>query len=110
MDRQDFEVTVRETWEGIERAIEQLALDGVEAYPEDKGMRLMFDDATFISLQRNDAEQQIDMIRGDVRIPFYWDAVEEHWYARGDERHLLAVLSEVIGEKIAQTVTLPDLV
>ncbi|MDT8323787.1 MAG: hypothetical protein RRA94_06740 [Bacteroidota bacterium] len=110
MDKQDFEVTVRETWEGIDRAIEQLALDGVEAYPEDSGLRLMFDDATFISLQRNDAEKQIDVIRGDARLPFYWDAVEEHWYARGDERPLLAVLGEVIGEKIGRPVTLPDLV
>jgi frataxin-like iron-binding protein CyaY len=109
MDKQDFEVTVRETWEGIERAIDELALDGVEVYPEDKGLRLMFDDGTFISLQRNDTEQQIDLIRGDARLPFYWDAVEEHWYARGDERPLLAVLSEVIGEKIARSVTLPDL-
>ncbi len=108
MDRQDFEVTVRETWESIERAIEELALDGVEAYPEDRGMRLMFTDGSFISLRRNDAEKQLDLVTGEYRMPFYWDSVEEHWYAREDERPLLSVLDDIISEKIARQVTLPD--
>ncbi|MCB2205272.1 hypothetical protein KQI65_11025 [bacterium] len=110
MDKQDFEVTVRETWEGIEKAIDQLALDGVETYPENGGMQLMFDDGSFITLHRDDELMQINLLRGEYRMPFYWDTVEEHWYARADERHLLTVLNEVLTEKLSQNVVLPDLV
>ena len=109
MDKQDFSVTVRETWDSIERAIEELALDGVEAYPSDDGMRLMFDDASHIALVALDDRQLISMQWGQATLPFYYDEVEEHWYAQTDERPLLSVLSEAIGEKLSASVTLPDL-
>ncbi len=108
MDTQDFSVTVRETWESIERAIDELALDGVESYPSDEGMRLMFDDASFIALTALEGEQRISMQWGQASLPFYYDTVEEHWYAQTDERHLLTVLSEAISEKLSTAVTLPD--
>ena len=109
MDKQDFSVTVRETWDSIERAIEELALDGVEAYPSDDGMRLMFDDASHIALTTLEDRQLISMRWGQATLPFYYDEVEEHWYAQTDERPLLSVLSEAIGEKLSASVTLPDL-
>jgi len=109
MDRQDYDVTVRETFEAIDRAIEELALDGVEPYPQKHGLRLMFEDGTFITLTPNAEEQTIEVIKGEILVPFYWDAVEEHWYARSDERPLLAALSTMINDKLGTTVTLPDL-
>lgn len=109
MDKQDFSVTVRETWESIERAIDELALDGLEAYPSDSGMRLIFDDASSISLSSQDEQQLISMQWGQATLPFYYDEVEEHWYAQTDERPLLKVLSEAISKKLSTGVTLPDL-
>jgi frataxin-like iron-binding protein CyaY len=111
MDRQEFEVTVRETLLGVERAIEELALDGVETYPTDKGgMQLMFDNGGFILLNRNDAEQQLDLLRGDEITPFYYDSVEEHWFTRAGEQPLLQVLSSEIGMRLSRSIILPDLI
>ena len=110
MDRQDFEVIVRETWEGIERAIDELALDGVEAYPEEKGMRLMFDDGSAATLTRNDDAMQLDLVTGSYLVPFYYDEGEEAWYAHTDERPLLSVISDVISDKLERRITLPDLI
>ncbi|MBN1448916.1 MAG: hypothetical protein JXA28_13385 [Bacteroidetes bacterium] len=109
MDTQDFEVTVLETFEAVERAIEELALDGVEPYPQDSGMRLMFEDGTFITLTRNDGEKHIDLLLGESIVPFYYDHIEEHWYSRKDERPFPAVLSELISTKLGTAVALPDL-
>jgi frataxin-like iron-binding protein CyaY len=109
MDTQDFEVTVRDTFEGIDHAIELLALDGVEPYPQDSGMRLMFADGTFITLTRNDGEQHIDVLLGESIVPFYYDDIEEQWYSRKDERPLLTVLSQHLATKLGGAVALPDL-
>ena len=109
MDKQDFAVTVRETWEGIERAIEELALDGVEAYPDGSGLRLEFDDGSFFALQRDDENMHIDLLRGEERAPCYWDGVEEEWYVRLEEQPLRTVLSRLLAEKLSRPVTLPDL-
>jgi frataxin-like iron-binding protein CyaY len=109
MDRQEFEVTVRETLASVERAIEELALDGVEAYPTDAGLRLEFDDGGSIQLSRDDAAQQLVLQRGDRIEPFYFDDVEEHWFARDGELSLLDTLSAEIGLRLVRSIQLPDL-
>lgn len=109
MDKQDFDVTVRETFAAIDGAITALAIDGVEPYPTDDGLRLMFEDGTFITLTPNADQQIIEVLMGEYLVPFYWDAVEEHWFARTDERPLLAVLSRLISDKIDSRIELPDL-
>jgi frataxin-like iron-binding protein CyaY len=108
MDRQEFEVTVRETLEGIERAIEQLALDGVETYPTDTGMRLQFDDGGFVQLARDDDAQELAFQRGGEALAFYYDAVEEQWYGRADERPLADVLGVELGTRLAREVRLAE--
>ncbi|MBR9979189.1 MAG: hypothetical protein KFH87_13980 [Bacteroidetes bacterium] len=108
MDRQEFEVTVREAFEDIDRAIETLALDGVEAYPVDAGLRLQFDDGSFIQLMRNDAQSQIDVQQDTNVVPFYFDDIEEQWFSRKDERSLTDILSEEIGKRISRTIRFPD--
>lgn len=108
MDRQEFEVTVREAFEDIDHAIETLALDGVEAYPVDTGLRLQFDDGSFIQLTRNDAQSQIDVQQGEFVVPFYYDPVEEQWFGKKDERSLPDVLSEEIGKRISRVIRFPD--
>lgn len=109
MDRQEFEVTVRETLEGVEHAIERLALDGVEPYPTEVGLRLMFDDGSFITLTRNDDTRCIDVLMGEYLMPCYYDSVEEQWYCRSDERPMRAMLGELISTKLTSAVSLPEL-
>lgn len=109
MDTQDFEVTVRETLVSVERAIEELALDGVEAYPTVTGMRLDFDNGGFIQLTRDDDAQQLDLFHDDKIEAFYFDTVEEHWFARNGERSLLDTLSAEISQRLVRTIQLPDL-
>ncbi|MFZ1728661.1 MAG: frataxin domain-containing protein [Bacteroidota bacterium] len=109
MDRQDFEVTVRETLVSVERAIEELALDGIEAYPTDNGMRLDFDNGGFIKLTRDDAAQQLNLDRGEHVETFYYDSVEEHWFSHESERSLLDTLSAEISLRLVRSVTLSDL-
>lgn len=110
MDRQEFEVTVRETLEGIERAIEQLALDGVETYPAATGMRLQFDDGGFVQLDRNDAAQQIDLQHGSGTVAFYYDTLEEQWFSRDGEQPLLEAVSAELSRRLPARVQLPDLI
>ena len=108
MDRQEFEVTVRETLEEIERAIERLALDGVETYPTDTGMRLQFDDGGFVSLDRDDAAQGLAFRRKEETLAFYYDAVEEQWYGRADESPLTDVLDTELGLRLLREVRLAE--
>jgi len=111
MDTQDFEVTVRETLAGVERAIEELALDGVETYPTDGGgMQLLFESGGFLRLDPDGGAQQLRLLRGDEIIPFYYDSVEEHWFARSGEQPLLQVLSNEIGARLSRSIILPDLI
>ena len=111
MDRQEFEVTVRETLAGVERAIEELALDGVETYPTDAGgMRLLFDSGSFVELDPDNTAQELDLLKGDEIMPFYYDGVEEQWFARSDEQPLLQVLGGEIGMRLSRSIELPDLI
>lgn len=108
MDRQDFEVTVRETLEEIERAIERLALDGVETYPTDSGIRLQFDDGGFVQLARVDAAQELALQRKEETLAFYYDVVEEQWYGRADERPLTDVLDAELAARLSREVRLEE--
>lgn len=108
MDRQEFEVNVRETLEEIERTIERLALDGVETYPTDTGLRLQFDDGGFVQLLRVDEAQELALQRGGEALAFYYDAVEEQWYGRTDERPLTGVLETELASRLSREVRLAD--
>ena len=109
MDRQDFEVTARETFELIHQAIDTLALDGVESYPQEDGLKLMFDDASYVELLRNDSSIEIDAHFGSDVDSFYWDAVEEQWYRRADEYALSAVLSAQLSQRLGHAVDMSEL-
>lgn len=108
MDRQEFEATAREALEGVEHAIEELALDGLETYPAEHGLQLMFDSGAQLQLRRDDAAQQVELQRDGEAVAFYYDEVEEQWFARGSELPLLDVLSAEISARLAQSVTLAD--
>jgi|GEM_PF-1507908 len=108
MERQDFEVTVRETFEGIERAIDKLSLDGVEAYPQSNGLKLMFDDASTFEFTRNDGTLQIDADMLHTTESFYWDSVEEQWYGRACEQPLARMLGAALSKRLARDVNLAD--
>jgi frataxin-like iron-binding protein CyaY len=108
MDRKEFEVTVRETLENLERAVERLALDGVETYPAGTGIRLQFDDGGFVQLAREDAAQELALQRGGEVLAFYYDAVEEQWYGRADERPLTDVLDAELAARLAREVRLAE--
>jgi frataxin-like iron-binding protein CyaY len=109
MDRQDFEVTARETFELIHQAIDTLALDGVESYPQEDGLKLIFDDATYYEFTRDDAAMGINAHFGGEVNSFYWDAVEEQWYRRGDEYALTAVLSAQLSGQLGRDVDMSEL-
>ncbi len=109
MDRQDFEITARETFELIHQAIDTLALDGVESYPQEEGLKLMFDDASYYEFTLNDAAMEIDAYFGGEVNSFYWDAVEEQWYRRGDEYALAAVLSAQLSVQLGRDVDMSEL-
>lgn len=110
MDRQEFEATVRETFEGVERAIEALALEGVEVYPTDAGLRLMFTDGSELQLVRNVVTQQVELTGDSERVVFYYDSAEEHWFALGSERPLLDELGAELGRRLSRRVQLADMI
>lgn len=110
MDRQEFEATVRETLEGIERAIEALALEGVEVYPTDAGLRLMFTDGSEMQLVRNDVTQRMDLAGDSDRVVFYYDSAEEQWYAKGSERPLPDELGAELSRRLSRRVQLADMI
>jgi hypothetical protein len=108
MDTQDFEVTAREAFAYIERVIDHLALDGVEAYPIDRGLKLLFEDGSDIEFTRNDDALHIEIQRSDGSETLYWDAVEEQWYARSNELPLPSVLADLLGQRLARPVDCSD--
>lgn len=110
MDTQEFIITAHETLEGVERAIEQLALDGVETYPIEAGLRLIFDDGAEISLVSDTQDQQIELRGTQEPVAFYYDSTEEQWYARDSERPLPEVLGTTLGHRLARPVRLADLI
>lgn len=110
MDRQEFEATVRETFESVERAMDALALEGVEVYPTDAGLRLMFTDGSEMQLVRNDVTQQVELASNSERVVFYYDSAEEHWFAQGSERPLLDELSAELSRRLSRRVQLADMI
>jgi frataxin-like iron-binding protein CyaY len=108
MDRQEFEAIAREALEGVGRTIEELALDGLETYQAEDGLQLMFDSGAMLRLRRDDAAQQLELEREKDVVVFYFDPVEESWFARGSELSLRDVLSAEISARLAQSVTLAD--
>jgi hypothetical protein len=109
MDRQDFEVTAREAFEYIEQAIERLALDGVEAYPLENGLKLMLENGLSCEFLRNDEAMHIDARFPQGAETLYWDAVEEQWYTRTNEKPLPAVLGDVLTNCLSRPVNLTDI-
>ena len=102
MDSQDFQITADETFDLIQQALDRLAIDGVEAYPIENGLKLMFDDGNSYELLRNDGEQTIEAWMDGDPVTLYWDAVEEAWFARGSEETLAEVLSAALGKRIGR--------
>jgi frataxin-like iron-binding protein CyaY len=102
MDRQDFQITADETFDLIQQALDRLAIDGVEAYPVENGLKLMFDDGNCYELLRNDGEQTIEARMDGDPVTLYWDEVEEAWFARGSEEPLAVVLSAALGKRIGR--------
>lgn len=102
MDRQDFQITADETFDLIQHALDRLAIDGVEAYPVENGLKLMFDDGNSYEFLRNDGEQTIEARLDGDAVTLYWDEVEEAWFARGSEQPLADVLSASLGKRIGR--------
>ena len=52
---------------------------------------------------------EIDAYFGGEVNSFYWDAVEEQWYRRGDEYALAAVLSAQLSVQLGRDVDMSEL-
>ena len=77
MDSKDFSVTVDETIEAIDRAIEALALDSVDTFPDEHSLRLEFADMSRFMLVPDRQRQLLVLQTQEELYHFYFDEAEE---------------------------------
>ncbi len=106
LDKTEFEITVDETLEEIERRIENHAIDGVELTNDAGILRLQFDDGFHLAI-RGDAElhRLICDVGSDI-MTFAYNEVVEQWLSGGEEQELLAMLSAIVSSHVGRAIDL----
>jgi len=97
MDENDFRIAIDETFEQINRLLEELAIDGLEMDIEDGMCVIEFSDQSRILLSRKQNERTLlfELPSGRQRF-FYYHEIEESWFDRKNEEELFVVLGRVI--------------
>jgi len=97
MDENDFRIAIDETFEQINRLLEELAIDGLDMDVEDGMYVIEFSDQSRILLSRIQNERTLlfELPSGRQRS-FYYHEIEESWFDRKNEEELFVVLGRVI--------------
>lgn len=109
LDHTDFEITVEETYEFIERRIDELAINHVEVTAHGGNCVIEFEDVSRIVMKRDTAERRIQLEHTTGTIHrFYYDDVEEEWFNETTEVPLIASLNKMISEKVGRAIDLKE--
>ena len=108
MDPQDFDVTVIDTLDLIDRSIEAMALDRVECYPGDGELKLEFKDMSFFLLTAEKDEQLLVLHTPGRQYRMRWDKVEEQWIENDGPLDLFRLLSREMSRHLESDFTLQE--
>lgn len=104
MDRSEFSRRADECLERVERAVEALDPDEVEASPSDGVVTLEFADKKRYVLNRQTATSQMWFAAGARAWHFGWDAARDAWIDDKEGRELYALVAGEIEKKLGRVV------
>ena len=108
MDTRDFTITVTETFETIDRRLNELAVNGVETYSENDSLSLRFADDSEIRLAADAASQQLLAAADSDTLMFRFHEIEEQWLDERGSVDLFTWLSTQVTALCGEIVSLNE--
>jgi frataxin-like iron-binding protein CyaY len=108
MDARDFTITVVETFDAIDRRLNELAVNGVETLAENGSMSLRFSDDSEIRLAADEDAQQLLATADTEALLFRFHEVEEQWLDEHGNTELFEWLSVKVTLLCGEAVSLNE--